>query len=231
MSRTARAEEQDAAAGGRERRFTPDGASASVALRVQPKGRSLYAYLRWWSAGKTHERFISEVREDTREGNLRTAWRAASDRGLLAPPGSTTSWAGDDGTRAIMQANRGRDTRPELAVRSLLHRRGLRYRTNARPLPGLRRTADVVFTRAKVAVFVDGCYWHGCPQHCRPASRNSAFWADKIATNAARDRETDSSLSDAGWLPLRFWEHEPAEIVADAVEQAVRDRILPTWGG
>jgi DNA mismatch endonuclease (patch repair protein) len=89
-----------------------------------------------------------------------------------------------------MQATRGRDTAPELALRRELHRRGLRYRVDMPVIPGLRRRADVVFPRARVAVFVDGCFWHGCPQHATFAKSNAAFWAAKIAANKARDTDT-----------------------------------------
>ncbi len=123
-----------------------------------------------------------------------------------------------------MRANRGRDTGPELALRRAVHARGLRYRVNARPLPGLRRTADLVFRRARVAVFVDGCFWHGCPEHHTVAVTNGGFWADKVTKNRARDRDTDSRLTEAGWLPLRIWEHEPVDAASDRVARAVRAR-------
>lgn len=121
-----------------------------------------------------------------------------------------------------MQANKGRDTGPELAVRRSVHRLGLRYRVSVRPLPELRRTADLVFTRQRVAVFVDGCFWHGCPEHHTVAKRNGEFWAAKVAGNVARDRDTDEQLAEAGWTVLRFWEHEPPEVVAEAVAKVVR---------
>ena len=121
-----------------------------------------------------------------------------------------------------MQANRSRDTKPELAVRSAVHRRGLRYRVAARPQPELRRTADMVFRRAKVAVFVDGCYWHGCPEHHTQPTTNREYWAEKISGNVRRDKETNEHLERAGWTVLRFWEHENTETVADTIETSVR---------
>ena len=121
-----------------------------------------------------------------------------------------------------MRGNRSRDTRPELAVRSAVHRLGLRFRVSARPLPGIRRSADLVFTGARVAVFVDGCYWHGCTKHKALPKTNTEFWAQKIAANAERDRLVDRALTDAGWLVLRFWEHDDLNEVCDAVERAVR---------
>lgn len=127
-----------------------------------------------------------------------------------------------------MQGNRSRDTAPEMAVRSLVHGRGLRYRVSARPLPDLRRTADLVFSSALVAVFVDGCYWHGCPDHYVPPSTNTEYWSAKIAGNVSRDRDTDRRLRGAGWLPLRFWEHDAAAEIAAEIEAVVHAR---TAGG
>src|SRR5829696_7027401 len=100
------------------------------------------------------------------------------------------SWASTPAVRATMRANRGRDTGPELALRRALHARGLRYFVNRRPVSSLRRTADLVFPRVKVAVFVDGCFWHGCPKHHTPAKTNSDFWANKVERNRERDAET-----------------------------------------
>ena len=121
-----------------------------------------------------------------------------------------------------MLGNRGRDTKPELLVRSLLHKRGLRYRVNQRPLSGLRRTADIVFSTAHVAVFIDGCFWHGCPNHYKQPSTNTKYWRDKIDGNRRRDRETDSLLAAERWLVLRFWEHEDPADVAEAIERSLR---------
>lgn len=134
----------------------------------------------------------------------------------------TDSWATDARARATMRANRSKDTGPERAVRSVLHARGLRYRTHLRPEPNLRRTADIVFTRRRVAVFIDGCYWHGCPLHLMLPKSNVAYWIPKIEANRRRDEETNRLLSEAGWTVLRFWEHESPVDVADTVERAVR---------
>lgn len=123
-----------------------------------------------------------------------------------------------------MQANRGRDTRPELALRSEVHRRGLRYRVSARPIPGWRRTADLVFRPVRVAVFLDGCFWHGCPTHGTRPVTNAEFWTLKIDGNIKRDRDTDTRLSKNGWVVLRFWEHEDPAAAADLVETVVRRR-------
>ncbi|MEU0491246.1 very short patch repair endonuclease [Nocardiopsis sp. NPDC006139] len=128
----------------------------------------------------------------------------------------------NEGVRKSMRANRGRDTGPELAVRRLVHAAGLRYRVSARPLPALRRTADLVFTRRRIAVFVDGCFWHGCPEHHTTARTNAAYWAEKVRANRERDADTDRRLGEAGWTVLRFWEHEEPAAVAERIVAAVR---------
>lgn len=134
------------------------------------------------------------------------------------------SWASSPDARARMQANRRRDTKPELALRSAVHALGLRYRVDAPPLVGLRRRADLVFSRAKVAVFLDGCFWHGCPEHHTVAASNATFWADKVSGNRARDRDTDARLEAAGWASVRIWEHEDPAVAAQRVAEAVRAR-------
>ncbi len=123
-----------------------------------------------------------------------------------------------------MRGNRSRDTRPELAVRSAVHRRGLRYRVSVRPLPDVRRSADLVFPSARVAVFVDGCYWHGCPDHYVPSLSNQDYWTAKISKNRARDADTNTQLLANGWLPLRVWAHEDPEQAADRIVLIVRER-------
>lgn len=129
------------------------------------------------------------------------------------------SWASSEHARLTMRANRARDTAPEIAVRSLLHTHGRRYRTHYRPVPGLRRTADIAFTRLKVVAFIDGCFWHGCPQHFVAPKTNSGYWGPKIEGNVARDRATDQTLSDAGWTVMRFWERRAPNDVADQIER------------
>lgn len=125
---------------------------------------------------------------------------------------------------ARMSVTPHRDTTPELALRRELHRRGLRYRVEV-PLPGRpRRRADVWFGPSKVAVFVDGCYWHGCPDHFTVPKSNSEWWKDKIATNRSRDADTDRHLRSIGVLPVRVWEHEDVRIAADRVAEIVEAR-------
>lgn len=123
-----------------------------------------------------------------------------------------------------MLGNRNRDTSPERALRSLVHAAGLRYRVAAKPLPGMRRTADLVFRPTRVAVFVDGCFWHGCPTHFVPPKTNPGYWREKIGRNVQRDRDTDARLADAGWLVIRFWEHDPADWCSETVRAAVVSR-------
>ena len=139
------------------------------------------------------------------------------------------SWASSAASRKVMQGNRSRDTTPELAVRRRLHADGLRFRVAHRPKPGLNRTADIVFTKQRIAVFIDGCYWHACPQHRTVARANATYWSEKLARNVARDADTTSRLQDAGWTVLRFWEHEDPEAVAATVAIAVRTQD-PTDG-
>lgn len=129
-------------------------------------------------------------------------------------PADRATWEVASHVRQRMAATRGRDTAPELKVRRLLYARGHRYRVNYRPLADKRRTVDIAFTRLRLAVMIDGCFWHGCPDHYRPASTRADFWAAKIEANTKRDDDTDAKLRAAGWTVLRFWEHEdPAEVV------------------
>jgi DNA mismatch endonuclease (patch repair protein) len=239
LSPAARSTEQDQAAGGHDTRLVTlvdrECAVGSIALRLYPKSRRVRAYLRWSDRGRTRERYVGEVTADNRKDNLAHAWRLVAERGLTdqATEGHRTrapmrtkqakeSWATSEAVRAVMKANRGRDTRPELALRSAAHALGLRYRVNTRPLPKLRRTADLVFPRLKVAVFLDGCFWHGCPQHFRPSKLNESFWTAKITDNRKRDQDTDRQLAQAGWTVIRIWEHaDPAE-AAQRIASIVR---------
>ena len=135
--------------------------------------------------------------------------------------------ASSEVVRSRMQRQRRRDTKPEVELRRILHSRGLRYRVDHKPMEGMRRRADLVFTRARVAVFVDGCFWHSCPLHAtRPAS-NAEWWEQKLLAKVQRDRDTDRRLEEAGWTVLRAWEHEPPSEVADRVTVAVRGLLNP----
>lgn len=127
-----------------------------------------------------------------------------------------------------MSAQRRTGTAPEIALRRALHRRGLRYRVAIAPLAGLRRKADIVFPRARVAVFVDGCFWHGCPDHGRRRHEvNGWYWPDKIERNQRRDTDTDARLRAAGWAVVRVWEHEPPSEAAGMIAHIVASRRRP----
>jgi DNA mismatch endonuclease (patch repair protein) len=132
--------------------------------------------------------------------------------------------------RERMQRQRRRDTRPELELRRALHAAGLRYRVERPVIPGMRRRADIVFGPAKVAVFVDGCFWHMCPQHATAPKANADWWREKLERNRARDQDTDRLLLQQGWLPLRVWEHEDMAEAAVRIAKIVRDRRAPQQG-
>ena len=129
--------------------------------------------------------------------------------------------------RRVMQANTQVETAPEKAIRSCLHRAGLRFRKDCRPEKDLRCKADVVFPRLKTCVFVDGCFWHGCPLHFKCPQKNSSWWREKINDNVARDRRQTEALSALGWKVVRIWEHDVMKYLSACVNQivvVVRDR-------
>lgn len=130
-----------------------------------------------------------------------------------------------------MQGNKSKDTLAELAIRKALHAKGLRYRVNMRPVPDLRRTADVVFTRARLAIFIDGCFWHACSAHYVEPKANVDYWRPKINRNRDRDLETTQRMQDAGWVVMRFWEHEETETVVHEIVLAVDATRRPNRSG
>jgi DNA mismatch endonuclease, patch repair protein len=132
-----------------------------------------------------------------------------------APPPSSPA------AKVVMRANRGIDTAPELALRRAVHARGLRYQKHVAPVAGLRCKADLLFSAARVAVFVDGCFWHRCPQHGELPKANRAWWKDKLARTWDRDRANDFALDAAGWTVVRVWEHEAPDEAAARVFSAV----------
>lgn len=138
------------------------------------------------------------------------------------------SWASSERARNAMRGNRSRDTKPERAVRALVFAKGLRYRTHVRPEPNIPRSADLVFKGPHIAVFIDGCFWHLCPQHCRIPVSNASYWTAKLEGNRARDLETTETLERLGWRVLRFWAHVPPDEVAVKIEQAVRGKSVAT---
>jgi DNA mismatch endonuclease (patch repair protein) len=137
-----------------------------------------------------------------------------------AAKGKTTyPFVSDPARAANMRSNRRTDTKPEIALRTALHAMGYRYRKDFRlDLPLRRVRPDIAFTRRKVAVFVDGCFWHACPDHGSKPKNNEWYWSPKLAKNVERDRAADEALRQAGWTVVRLWEHVP---LADAVDQVI----------
>jgi DNA mismatch endonuclease (patch repair protein) len=123
-----------------------------------------------------------------------------------------------------MEVTRRRDTPGELALRSALHHRGLRYAVDRAPILGIRRRADIVFITARVAVFVDGCFWHGCPEHGTWPKTNATWWRAKIHANQRRDADTDERLKEHGWVVVRLWAHEDVVAAARRITKLVKNR-------
>jgi DNA mismatch endonuclease (patch repair protein) len=124
-----------------------------------------------------------------------------------------------------MRSIKRRDTRPELLLRSALHRRGYRFRVDF-PIPvekGRFPRADIAFTRQRLAVFVDGCFWHGCTEHSKPPAKNSGYWGPKIARNIERDEETNARLETLGWRVIRVWEHVDLDAAVEKISKQLRD--------
>ena len=130
----------------------------------------------------------------------------------------------DEKIRDRFRKQRRRDTKPEVALRSALHRKGLRFRVDRAVLAGMRSRPDIVFGPSKVAVFVDGCFWHRCREHGTTPKNNREWWNQKLDANVARDRRVDAQLSDAGWQVLRFWEHEDPDHAAGITAKVVAKR-------
>jgi DNA mismatch endonuclease, patch repair protein len=136
--------------------------------------------------------------------------------------GKLYPFTADPGRAANMRSNRRADTRPEMALRAALHAMGYRYRKDFRlDLPLRRVRPDIAFTSRKVAVFVDGCFWHACPDHGSKPKSNDWYWSPKLAKNVERDRAADEALAQAGWTVVRLWEHVPLGEAIDAVVAAV----------
>jgi DNA mismatch endonuclease (patch repair protein) len=125
-----------------------------------------------------------------------------------------------------MAAVKRSNTKPEIALRHALHAVGLRYRKDYPLRLGCKLIRpDIAFTRSRVAVFVDGCFWHRCPQHGEVPATNVGFWSAKLEANAARDRQQDRLLAEAGWLVVRIWEHEPLDAAIATVRAALTSRV------
>jgi DNA mismatch endonuclease, patch repair protein len=151
-----------------------------------------------------------------------TSLQRGDDRvgGLPRAVNRTESWATTPAIRRTMQGCRWRDTSSELALRSAVHSLGLRYAVDVRPVPQVRRKADLVFRTERLAVYLDGCFWHGCPQHYTAPAAHADYWKTKLHGNRSRDAETDRVLAAAGWTTLRFWEHE------DPIQAALRVKAV-----
>lgn len=126
--------------------------------------------------------------------------------------------------RQRMKRQRQKDTVPEKKIRSILHRMGFRFRVQQALLKGIRRKADIIFSKSRVVVFVDGCFWHGCPLHGTWPKANAAFWREKIETNRRRDEDTNQRLEHEGWRVIRVWEHEAPEEAAERIADEVMRR-------
>lgn len=133
----------------------------------------------------------------------------------------------DAATSARLRRQRRSATKPEVELRRELHRRGMRFRVNHAGLPG---RPDVAFTRAKIAVFVDGCFWHLCPDHGTLPRNNREWWRAKLDRNVARDRAKDAALAELGWCVVHVWEHETPGEAADLVEAEWRRRLSAVTG-
>ncbi|WP_281504711.1 very short patch repair endonuclease [Williamsia sp. DF01-3] len=140
------------------------------------------------------------------------------------PPGfaSGRPRASSESVRSRMSRQRRKNTAPEVEVRRELHARGVRFRTDVKLERDLRTRADIAWRRLKLAIFIDGCFWHGCPEHATRPAANAEWWAVKLDGNIARDRRTDAILADRGWTVLRFWEHQAPADVADAIVAVLR---------
>jgi DNA mismatch endonuclease, patch repair protein len=129
---------------------------------------------------------------------------------------------------AVMKGNRKRDTTPEMLIRRLLHSQGLRYRVNHRLLLGdVAVRPDIVFVRRRLAVFVDGCFWHSCPEHGTQPRANPTYWGPKLARNQARDQLVNERLTLSGWTVLRVWEHEPPATAVERIVEALMNSRDP----
>ena len=134
----------------------------------------------------------------------------------------------NEAVRARFKAQKTRDTTPEVLVRRLLHKAGARYRLEVRAENDLRTKPDIVFRGPRLAVYIDGCFWHGCPEHFIPPKNNAAWWQEKISANKTRDGRSRRALADRGWTVLSFWEHDDPSDVAQQVLSILAKRRRPT---
>ncbi|MEU2612152.1 very short patch repair endonuclease [Micromonospora sp. NPDC007271] len=194
--------------------------AAILPAAVGGVGRPSHGCPIWVVAGGGHDRAWKTTTGSTYRERV-TEVQLAAETPIVVGPSPVPSSAG---RRRAMQLQRSRDTVPEIALRKSLHRLGLRFRLHQRPLEGLRRTVDIVFRPAKVAVEVRGCFWHVCPEHGARPKSNAAWWDAKLSRNEQRDRETARSLEAAGWRLVVVWEHEDTAAAAERVAEIVRLR-------
>lgn len=161
-----------------------------------------------------------------RDGNI----DAVDSKGAEADARTGYPVPSSEAISRVMRGNRRSDTRLEVRVRSELHRRGLRFRKQLLITAGsVSVRADVAFPRQRLAVFLDGCFWHRCPQHGNSPTANSNYWSTKLDRNVDRDRRVVAALDAAGWRVLRIWEHVPASLAADEVQTVLAKRRAETY--
>ncbi|MFI8694704.1 very short patch repair endonuclease [Dietzia maris] len=149
-------------------------------------------------------------RDSTQTQSPATSTPKPTPAGYRPPPSSAN-------VSRNMSRQKRRDTKCETEVRKFLHASGARYRVNFRPLPEYRFSADLGWKSLKLAIFIDGCFWHGCPKHATIPKSNTEWWRDKIEANRRRDQRVVQQLENAGWVAARFWEHEPSANVARTI--------------
>lgn len=186
---------------------------------------------------KVDPRFLRDVEAHVRQTRPTMPRRRRASAASPTGEVPADSWASSPEARRRMQANRARDTKPEVALRRALHARGLRYRVQARPTKEIRNRIDITFGPARVAVDVRGCFWHACPTHATKPKTNALIWAEKLERNAERDNELAERLAAAGWHLEVVWEHEDPLIAADRIKAIVNSRrrnpavpLMPTAG-
>lgn len=179
---------------------------------------------------RAEESDVAAGRDRTRSPRDSRKQRESSPTSAATPRRRGVPQASSPDALARMRATRQRDTNAELSLRSELSKLGLRYRLHRLVVPSVRRRPDVVFGADRVAVFVDGCFWHGCPKHGTTAKRNREFWIEKILSNKLRDADTNMRLRRAGWTVVRVWEHEQPARAALRIARvlAVSGRSDPT---
>lgn len=171
--------------------------------------------------GRSLERCVDRAKLVTMAATSSGDGRPGRATRTAHPSTAGISFASTSGIRRKMQAQQSRDTVPELALRQAVHALSLRYRVDRAPIKGLRRRADLVFGQVKLAVYVDGCFWHVCPDHGNWPRVHEAWWRAKLERNKAGDRSTDERLREAGWTVLRVWEHEDPVVAAQRVRAMV----------